>query len=36
MKAAAIIGAIKGVTAKWTKQRKREEREASARRNRLR
>jgi hypothetical protein len=34
MKAAAIISAVEGVTAKWTKQRKREEREASARRNR--
>ena len=35
MKAAAIISAVEGVTAKWTKQRKREEREASARRNRV-
>ena len=34
MKAAAIIGAVEGVTKKWAKQRKREEREASARRNR--
>lgn len=34
MKAAAIVSAVEGVTAKWTKQRKREEREASARRNR--
>ena len=34
MKAAAIIGAVEAVTNKWAKQRKREEREASARRNR--
>lgn len=30
MKADAIIGAVEGVTKKWAKQRKREEREASA------
>jgi hypothetical protein len=35
MKASAIISAVEGVTSKWTKQRKREEREASARRNRM-
>ena len=34
MKASAIINAVEGVTQKWTKQRKREERERSARRNR--
>ena len=34
MKAATIIGAVEGVTEKWAKQRKPEEREASARRNR--
>ena len=34
MKKDAIIGAIQGVTKKWTKQRKREEREASASQNR--
>ena len=34
MKASAIVGAVEGVTKKWAKQRKREEREASARRNR--
>ena len=33
-KSAAIIGAVQGVTKKWAKQRKREEREASARQNR--
>jgi hypothetical protein len=36
MKAAAIINAVEGVTAKWAKQRKREEREASAVQNRRR
>ena len=30
MKATKIIAAIQGVTAKWAKQRKREEREQSA------
>ena len=34
MKASSIIGAVEGVTQKWTNQRKREEREASARLNR--
>lgn len=34
MKAAAIIDAVEGVTKKWAKQRKREEREASAVMNR--
>ncbi len=34
MKAKSIIAAVEGVTKKWAKQRKREEREASARRNR--
>ena len=34
MKSDAIIGAVQGVTKKWTKQRKAEEREASARVNR--
>ena len=34
MKASSIIAAVEGVTQKWTKQRKREEREASARLNR--
>ena len=34
MKSDAIIGALEGVTKKWAKQRKREEREASARTNR--
>lgn len=34
MKADAITGAVEGVTKKWTKQRKREEREASAAFNR--
>jgi hypothetical protein len=34
MKSDAIIGAVQGVTKKWAKQRKREEREASARLNR--
>lgn len=34
MKADAIIGAVQGVTKKWAKQRKREEREANARLNR--
>jgi hypothetical protein len=34
MKTSAIINAVVGVTQKWTKQRKREERERSARRNR--
>jgi hypothetical protein len=34
MKAASIIGAVEGVTKKWTTQRKREEKEASARLNR--
>lgn len=34
MKSDAIIGAVEGVTKKWAKQRKREEREASARLNR--
>ena len=34
MKSDAIIGAVQGVTKKWSKQRKKEEREASARLNR--
>jgi hypothetical protein len=34
MKADAIIGAVEGVTKKWMKQRKREERDASAQTNR--
>ncbi len=34
MKAKSIIAAVEGVTSKWAKQRKREEREASARQNR--
>ena len=34
MKSDAIIGAVQGVTKKWAKQRKKEEREASARLNR--
>ena len=34
MKSDAIIGAVRGVTKKWAKQRKREEREASAASNR--
>ncbi len=34
MKSEAIMGAVQGVTKKWAKQRKREEREASAARNR--
>ena len=34
MKSDAIIGAVQGVTKKWAKQRKAEEREASARTNR--
>jgi hypothetical protein len=34
MKASSIIGAVEGVTKKWTAQRKREEKEASARLNR--
>ena len=34
MKSAAIIGAVQGVTKKWAKQRKREERDKSARLNR--
>ena len=34
MKSDAIIGAVQGVTKKWAKQRKREEREASAHLNR--
>jgi hypothetical protein len=34
MKADEIIGAVEGVTRKWAKQRKREEREASAQSNR--
>jgi hypothetical protein len=34
MKASAIIGAVEGVTKKWAKQRRREEAERSARRNR--
>ena len=34
MKSDAIIGAVQGATKKWTKQRKREERAASARQNR--
>ncbi len=34
MKSDAIIGAVQGVTKKWAKQRKREERDASARLNR--
>jgi hypothetical protein len=34
MKADAIINAVEGVTKKWAQQRKREEREASAFRNR--
>ncbi len=34
MKSDAIIGAVKGVTKKWAKQRKREERDASAKLNR--
>ena len=34
MKSDAIIGAVQGVTKKWAKQRKREEREASAALNR--
>jgi hypothetical protein len=34
MKAAKIIGAVQGVTNKWAKQRKREERDAAALRNR--
>ena len=34
MKSDAIIGAVEGVTKKWAKQRRREEREASAALNR--
>ncbi len=34
MKSDAIIGAVEGVTKKWAKQRKAEERQASARANR--
>ena len=34
MKSDAIIGAVQGVTKKWAKQRKREERDRSARLNR--
>ena len=34
MKGDAIIGAVQGATKKWAKQRKKEEREASARLNR--
>ncbi len=34
MKSGAIIGAVQGVTKKWAKQRKAEEREASAHLNR--
>ncbi len=34
MKSDAIIGAVQGVTKKWAKQRKAEERQASARLNR--
>ena len=34
MKSNAIIGAVQGVTKKWAKQRKKEEREASAVTNR--
>ncbi len=34
MKSDAIIGAVQGVTKKWAKQRKKEERAASARQNR--
>ena len=34
MKSDAIIGAVQGVTKKWSKQRKKEERVASARMNR--
>jgi hypothetical protein len=34
MDSKAIIGAVQGVTAKWSKQRKAEERHASAERNR--
>ena len=34
MKSDAIIGALQGVTKKWANQRRKEEREASARLNR--